>query len=83
MNFNKIIKKLGMYKGKPDINVKTLREVVKIFYDSMSSLEQEQFIKRCVNKNFDLFKLLELNQKQESLDKYFGCQEKMRSHIDK
>jgi hypothetical protein len=78
MNFNKIIRKLGMYQKKPEIHLKTLKEVVKMFYDSMSGLEQEQFIKRCVNKNFDLFKLLNLTEKQESLDKYFKHQEKMR-----
>lgn len=70
MNFNKVIKKLEMYKNKSDINIKTLREVVKIFYDSMSGIEQEVFLKRCVNKNFELFKLLKLSQKQVSLDEF-------------
>ena len=71
MRFNKIIDELSIYLNKPNISKTTLKEVVLIFYNSMSKQEKEVFNKRMANFKFELFKELELPAIQTSLDKYF------------
>jgi len=70
MRFNEIIDKLEIYLSYPEINKKTMKDVVHIFYNSMSNQEKEVFSKRCANFKFDLFKMLELPQVQTKLDKF-------------
>lgn len=78
MNFNKIIDELGIYCSYPEINKKTMKQVVSIFFNGMSNQEKEVFKKRCANFNFDLFELLELPQVQTRIDKFSNIYKKFR-----
>lgn len=72
VRFNEIIDKLGLYiKNYPDIDKTTLKNVVNIFYNALSKQERDVFKLRCVNKNMDLFKLLELKSTQKTLKSWF------------
>jgi len=72
MRFNEIIDKLGKYiKNRPDIDKKTLKEVVNVFYSALSKQERDVFKLRCSNKNFDLFNMLELDSTQKTLKSWF------------
>lgn len=78
MRFNKIIRELNDYINKPDIDLKTLKEVVSIFFNALSKQEQEVFLKRCSNFSFSLYDLLELKVRQVSLLKWFVLNKKLK-----
>lgn len=79
MRFNNIIEKLDIYLNKPEIDKKTLKEVVLIFYNSMSNQEREMFLKRCMNYHFELFNMLDLPDIQTSLERFIEKYKKFRS----
>lgn len=70
MRFTSIILDLEIYLSKPDIHKKTLKEVVLIFFNAMSNQEKEIFLNRCKNFNFELFKSIDLDEIQISLNKF-------------